>query len=451
MPSRSDDGGVALFDIEAEQAVIGAALNDAGALVAATAAIGKTDFYSQAHRLVWAAIQTLQAERVPVDLIAVSNTLRNRGKLDAVGGAGYLAELLNSVHTTALVDAHCAIVAEKARLRRLLEVCQKTIGAIQDGDKTAATIVESAQREIVEIGATRSNTVAKLGNLAAGVFSRVEARYEGKLDDVGKETGFYALDGFLGGLHPGQVIILAARPAMGKTSLALNIVTNIARTYGEPVWVSSLEMTKESLADRIMASEAEISPGRMRHGALNDNDWSKMAGTVARLSDMPVWIDDYSNPTVSHINANCRRVAAEEGRGLGLVVIDYLQLINGEGNGKGANREQEVARISRGLKGMAKDLRCPVIALSQLSRAVESRTNKRPILSDLRESGSVEQDADIVAFIYRDDYYNAESDLQNQAEVIIAKHRSGAVGSAMLYFDKALTKFQSLDAQPVRG
>ncbi|MBC7545713.1 MAG: replicative DNA helicase [Candidatus Sericytochromatia bacterium] len=435
-------------NVEAEMSVLGAALIDRDASIKVVEALIPDSFYLQAHQTIFKAILQLHEQGDPVDLITVSNLLRKRELLDSIGGAAYLAELANAVHTTANAEYHAGIVDEKALLRRLIRAGNEIIALAYDPKMAIAGVLDEAEKKIFDVS-NRSigGQLHHIKPLLSEAFEKLEARFENEdVTQDGTSTGLVDLDDLLTGLQPSDMIVLAARPSMGKTAFCLNIATHVAVHGKKPVAIFSLEMAKEQIAQRILCGEAMINAFKLRSGQLHEHEWSRLTSAIGRLSEAPIYIDDTSSITPMEMKAKCRRLKAES-KELGLVIIDYLQLMEG-GSGASDNRVQEISKISRSMKSLARELKVPVLALSQLSRAVEQRTNKRPQLSDLRESGAIEQDADIVMFIYRDEYYNPDSDHKNTAEVIIAKHRNGPVGTVKLYFNKDITRFQNLSLEP---
>jgi replicative DNA helicase len=431
--------------IEAEQAVLGAVMLEADAMITVSEILSVPDFYRKSHQIIYEAILNIAESGEPVDIVTVSKSLADSGNIEEIGGVAYLANLANSVPTAANVDHYASIVKEKSVLRRLINTATKIASTgYQGGD--VDEMISDAEKKIMEISQAGSITkgFTPIKDVLLDTFERIEFLYNNRGGVTGIPSGYPDLDRMTNGFNRSDLIILAARPAVGKTAFALNIATNVAARAGQTVAVFSLEMGKEQLVQRILCAEANIDAGRMRSGMLDEDDWPKLTMAVGALSETPIYIDDTPGITVTDIRAKCRRLKAEHG--LGLVLIDYLQLISG--NGRSDNRQQEVSEISRTLKLIARELDVTVIALSQLSRSVESRQDKRPMMSDLRESGSIEQDADIVSFLYRDDYYNPETERKNIVEFIIAKQRSGPTGTVELVFLKNFNKFVSLERAP---
>lgn len=431
-------------NLEAEQAVLAAMLVDREAIARTMELLEPPSFYRQAHGIIFEAMVALYDRGEPVDLITLRDALGAREKLEEVGGYGYLVDLAGSIPTTAHVEYYARIVADKALLRQLIRTATDIVAAAYAEEEEVGTILDTAERTVLEVGQKRGGgAMTPIREVIHDAFETIEARYADKDSLLGATTGFYDLDHMLSGFQPSDLMILAARPAMGKTSLALNFCRNVAVETSKPVLLFSLEMSKEQLVQRLLCAEAGIDSHRLRTGYLAEADWAKLTHAIGVLSEAPVFIDDTASISVGEARSKARRIMAEHGE-LGLVMVDYLQLMSAGIVSKGDNRTAEMGAISRGLKQLARELNCPVLALSQLSRAVESRTDKRPMLSDLRESGSIEQDADIVMFIYRDEYYNPDTDKKKTAEVIVAKHRNGPVGKVELYFENSLTKFQSI-------
>ena len=429
-------------NIEAEQSVLGASLLDKGVLSTITEIIDVSDFYREDHKEIYEAIMDLYERGEPIDLITVSEQLKIRGSIDAVGGLEYLTNLVNAVPTTANAKHYAKIVEEKSILRRLIKTSSEIINMGYDETEEVEYILDRAEKGIFDISQKRNNQgFVQIKDVLIETFDRLEELYNNKGNVTGIPTGFVDLDHKTAGLHNSDLILIAARPAMGKTSFVLNIAQYAAIHSQVPVAIFSLEMSKEQLVNRMLCCEAMVDAQKMRTGQLEDSDWQKVAKALGPISDAPIYIDDTPGVTAMEIRAKCRRLKLE--KNLGLVIIDYLQLM--QGRGKNESRQQEISEISRSLKILAKEINVPVIALSQLSRAPELRGDHRPILSDLRESGAIEQDADIVMFLYRDDYYNPETEKKNVAEVIIAKHRSGSTGTVELAWLGQYTKFANLE------
>ena len=428
-------------NLEAEQSVIGAMLIEREAISRVAEFLRPEDFYRESHRLVYAATLALYNRGEAVDLITLTEQLRREDRLEAAGGISYITSLANSVPTAANVIYHAKIVEEKALLRGLINTATHIAGLGYEANEDVINILDQAERMILEV-ANRKVTGAfvPIKDILMAALDRVEQLYHTKGGITGLPTGFKDLDRLTAGLQPSDLVLIAARPSMGKTAFVLNIAQHVAVKEKKPVAFFSLEMSKEQLVQRMLCTEATIDAQRLKIGDLKDNDWSSLVKAADRLSSAPIFIDDTPGMTVTEIRSKARRLKVEHE--LSLVVIDYLQLMQGSSGGRNDNRQQEISEISRSLKSLARELNVPVLALSQLSRGVEARQNKRPMLSDLRESGSLEQDADIVAFLYREDYYNHETERPNITEIIVAKHRNGPVDTVELYFQKEFTRFK---------
>lgn len=431
-------------DIEAEQAVIGSMLTDKDAVIAAIEVLKPEDFYREDNKTIYTAILSLYNRAEPVDIITLKSELSSMGKFDSVGGLEYLAELPEKVPTTANVDKYIKIVEEKSILRNLIKTANEIITLGYDPTEEVENIMDGAEKKIFDIMQSKNQKgYTPIKDILIETFAQIEQLYNQKQHITGVPTGFADLDYKTAGLHGSDLVLVAARPAMGKSAFALNIATNAAVRAKVPVAIFSLEMSKEQMVNRILCSEAMVDSNKVRTGKLDEQDWGKLASALGPLSEAEIYIDDTPGINVMEIRAKCRKLKLE--KGLGLVVIDYLQLITASSGKRGGSREQEIAEISRSLKILAKEIDVPVIALSQLSRAPEQRPDHRPMLSDLRESGSIEQDADIVMFLYRDDYYNEDSEKKNVAEVIMAKHRAGSTGTVELLWLGNYTKFVNID------
>ena len=432
-------------DILAEQSVLGAIFIDEGKLVFVREYIEAEDFFRHAHRLIFAAMVALSERNEAIDATTMRNYLANHGDLDAIGGLAYLAEVINSVPTSANAEYYAKIVAEKSNLRKLIDRLTDSVNQAYEGADDADTIIANAEKALIDVseGASRSG-FKRIDDVLNLNFENLEARSQQTSDITGIASGYPALDNMTTGFPEEELIILAARPAVGKTAFALNVAQNIGTKLGLTVAIFSLEMGAESLVDRMLAAEGVINSRSIRTGQLTDEEWQKLMIAQSNLARASIYIDDTPGIRITEIRSRARKLAQETGN-LGLVLIDYLQLITGNGR---ESRQQEVSEISRQLKILAKELKVPVIALSQLSRSIEQRQDKKPMLSDLRESGSIEQDADIVAFLHREDYYhNGEEEggiPNNTVEVIIEKNRSGARGSVELMFQKEYNKFSSI-------
>ena len=434
-------GRIPPHNIEAEQAVLGCMLLDADVIPTVTELIKSEDFYRDDHKEICEAIIDITEKAGPVDIITVSEQLQLRGTLDSIGGLDYLASITGAVPTTANARHYAKIVEEKALLRRLIKAAADISGMSYEASEEAAFVLDRAEKSIFDILQKRSTQgFTHIKDVLLETFSRLEELYNSKGFITGIPTGFNDLDFKMSGLQNSDLVLIAARPGMGKTAMALNIAQYAAVQKHVPVAIFNLEMSKDQLVNRMLCSEVMVDSHKMRTGKLEDDDWKKIAQALAPLSEAPIYIDDTPGISVMDIRAKCRRLKLE--KNLGLIVIDYLQLM--QGRGKIENRQQEVSEISRSLKILAKELNIPVVTMSQLSRGPESRTDHRPMLSDLRESGAIEQDADIVMFLYRDDYYNPDTEKKNIAEVIVAKHRNGSTGTIELRWFGEYTKFANL-------
>lgn len=434
-------------NIEAEQAVLGAMLIDKEAIAKATEVLSADDFYREAHRVIFSAMLELYNKNEAVDMVTVTEILKRDNKLEDIGGIAYITSLANVVLTAANVKYHADIVAEKSVLRQLVRVSTEIAAMGYEANEDVGTLLDTAESRILEISNRKKKAdFTPINDILMDSVQSIESLLQNKGGLTGIPAGFADLDKLTSGLHPSDFIILAARPSMGKTALALNIVQNVAlRAHkaigGEPRSVAffSLEMSKEQLVNRMLCAEAGIDSQRLRVGEMHDEDWTHLWDACDTMSRAKIYIDDTPGITAMDMRSRARRLKAEHG--LDLIVVDYLQLMQGSGKrNNSGDRQQEVSEISRSLKALARELDVPVLALSQLSRSVESRQVKRPMLSDLRESGSLEQDADIVAFLYREDYYNPETE-NKHTELIIAKHRNGPVDTVNLFFQKQFTKF----------
>ena len=430
-------------DVEAEQAVIGSMLTDKEAVSAAIEVLKPEDFYREDNRIIFEAILSLYGRSEPIDIITIKSELSSMGKFEAVGGLEYIAELPDKVPTTANVEQYIKIVEEKSVLRNLIKTANEIITLGYDQTQEVDSIIDGAEKKIFEVMQKKNQKgYTPIKDILVETFTELEQLYNQKQRITGIPTGFSDLDFRTSGLHNSDLILVAARPAMGKSAFALNIATNAAVRAKVPVAIFSLEMSKEQMTSRILCSEAMVDSNKVRTGKIDDEEWGKLAAASGELSEANIYIDDTPGISIMEIRAKCRKMKIE--KNIGLVVIDYLQLVQGSGK-RGSSREQEIAEISRSLKILAKEINVPVIALSQLSRAPEQRPDHRPMLSDLRESGSIEQDADIVMFLYRDDYYNEDSEKKNIAEVILAKHRAGSTGTVELLWLGNYTKFANID------
>ncbi len=433
--------------IEAESSVLGGLLLDNGAWDRVGDLLVDGDFYRHEHQLIYAAIGALINASKPADVITVFEHLQNQGHADAVGGLGYLNSLAQYVPSASNIRRYAEIVRERSILRKLVSASDEiATQAFNPKGKAVDKILDEAEQKIFNIGEEGSRMkqgFQSMDSLVVELLDRVQEMADNPNDITGVPTGFHDLDRMTSGLQPGDLVVLAARPSMGKTAFAINIAEHVALNEGLPVAVFSMEMGASQLAVRIVGSIGRVDQGHLRTGKLTDEEWPRLTEAIERLRTVSLHIDETPGLTPSELRANSRRLARQCGK-LGLIVVDYLQLMSGSGGSDGDNRATELGEISRGLKMLAKELQCPVIALSQLNRGVEQRTDKRPMMSDLRESGAIEQDADIIMFIYRDDYYNKDSKDPGVAEIIIGKQRNGPTGTVRLAFLKPLTRFESL-------
>ncbi|MBV9307793.1 MAG: replicative DNA helicase [Acidobacteriaceae bacterium] len=431
-------------NIEAEQSVLGAILLDNEAVNQALEILSVEDFYREAHREIFRAMVTLTDRNQPVDAITLTDSLRTAGVLEAIGGVGYIAELAACVPTAANVTHYARIVRERAVLRSLASVSTEIAAGAYDAPANVDEYLDEAEHKIFEISERRiRQSFHGMPELTRESLKLIERLYEKKELVTGVPTGFLDLDRLTAGLQPSDLVIIAARPSMGKTALALNIAAHAA-TECEPrvgVALFSLEMAKEQLVLRMLCSEGHVDSSKARAGYLGERDFPKLAQAAARLSEAPIFIDDSSDTSPIVLKAKCRRLMRERNANLGLIIIDYMQLMRSARPGE--SREKEIAEISRSLKSLAKELKVPVIALSQLNRQVETRPDRRPLLADLRESGAIEQDADVIAFIYRDEMYHRDSKEPGVAEIIIAKQRNGPTGTAKLTYLSQYTRFEN--------
>ena len=433
--------------IEAESSVLGGLLLDNGAWDRVGDLLVDNDFYRHEHKLIYAAIGALVNASKPADVITVNEQLQNQGKAEEMGGLGYLNSLAQYVPSASNIRRYAEIVRERSILRKLVSASDEiATNAFNPQGKAIDRILDEAEQKIFNIGEEGSRMkqgFQSMDTLVVELLDRVQEMANNPNDITGVPTGFYDLDRMTSGLQPGDMVVLAARPSMGKTAFAINIAEHVALNEGLPVAVFSMEMGASQLAVRVVGSIGRIDQGHLRTGKLSDDEWPRLTEAIEKLRTVSLHIDETPGLTSSELRANARRLARQCGK-LGLIVVDYLQLMSGSGGSGGDNRATELGEISRGLKMLAKELQCPVIALSQLNRSVEQRTDKRPMMSDLRESGAIEQDADISMFIYRDDYYNKDSKDPGVAEIIIGKQRNGPTGTVRLTFLKNLTRFESL-------
>ncbi|KGL38270.1 replicative DNA helicase [Listeria sp. SHR_NRA_18] len=433
-------------NIEAEQAVLGAVFLQPEALITASEILMPDDFYRQAHQHIFQAMLELSDQGKAVDVVTIYEALASTGKIEDVGGLPYLTELSGAVPTAANLEYYAHIVEDKALLRRLIRTATQIATDSYAREDEVETLMDEAEKNILEVSSRKNVGAFKnIKDVLVKTYDDIEILHNRKGDITGIPSGFSALDHMTAGFQRNDLIIVAARPSVGKTAFALNIAQNVATKTDENVAIFSLEMGAEQLVMRMLCAEGNINAQNLRTGSLTADDWQKLTIAMGTLSNSGIYIDDSPGVRVNEIRSKCRRLQQEAG--LGMIVIDYLQLISGSGRNGGENRQQEVSEISRSLKALARELKIPVIALSQLSRSVESRQDKRPMMSDIRESGSIEQDADIVAFLYRDDYYDHESENDGTIEIIIAKQRNGPVGTVQLAFVKEYNKFVNLEVR----
>ena len=419
-------------------------LTDRDAVISAIEILKEEDFYREDNKTIYEAILNLYNRSEPIDIITLKAELTSMGMFEKIGGLEYIVGLPEKVPTTANVERYINIVKEKSELRRLIKAANEIIEQGYDPTENIDDIMNSAEKKIFNIMQDKDQkTYSAIKDVLIDAFTELEQLYNQKQHITGVPTGFIDLDYKTAGLHNSDLILIAARPAMGKSAFALNIATNAAVKAKVPAVLFSLEMSKEQMVNRILCSEAMVDSNKVRTGKIDDDDWIKLADTMGDLSEAPIYIDDTPGISINEIRAKCRKLKLE--RNIGLVVIDYLQLVQGSSKRASGSREQEISEISRSLKILAKEINVPVIALSQLSRAPEQRPDHRPMLSDLRESGAIEQDADIVMFLYRDDYYNEDSEDKGLAEVIVAKHRAGSTGTVKLVWLGNYTKFANME------
>ncbi len=435
-------GRVPPHNLQAEESLLGAMLLSREAVAAAAELVTANDFYKPAHGHVYDAVSTLTARGEPVDPVTVADELRRADLLDAIGGSSSLLSLQANTPATSNAARYATIVEEHALLRRLIgvagEIAELGYGLPDDVTKT----IDTAESMVYDLSQHRiTDSTAELRDLLAETLGRIEEMYDRGDSITGTPTGYTDLDTLTAGLQPEALIVVGARPAMGKTAFALGMAAHAAMTANRPVLFFSLEMSRLELSQRLLCSEARVDSSRVRNGKLDDNDWSRITSAVGRLAEAPIWLDDNPNVSIMEIRGKARRLRSKIGD-LGLVVVDYIQLMTGRTSAE--SRQVEVAEISRGLKILARELHCPVVALAQLNRSLEQRADKRPMLSDLRESGALEQDADVVMFLYRDEIYNPESPDQGTAEVLVAKHRSGPTGVSKLAFLSHYTRFANM-------
>ena len=428
-------------NLEAEQTVLGAMLIDKNAIAQAVEGLSSEDFYRDAHKVIFSSVVEMFQKDQAVDRVTLLENLNSNDRLEKAGGITYVTELSDSVPSTANLLSYIKIVSEKSILRKLIKSSTQIIEDCYNNQSDVEKVVDRSEKKIFEIGEKRNtNDFEPLSTILERGFEQIENLFNNKGEITGVGSGFSDLDSKTSGFQSGDMILIAARPSMGKTTFALNIAEHAALREGKNVVVFSLEMSKEQLAYKLLCSEANVDMLSLRTGNLEDKDWENIAKALGPLANANIYIDDTAGVSIMEMRSKCRRLKIEHG--VDLILIDYLQLMSGTGE---ESRQQEVSEISRSIKALAKEMKCPVIALSQLSRAPEQRADHRPMLSDLRESGSIEQDADLVMFLYRDEYYNKETDEKNVAECIIAKQRNGPVGTVKLAWLGQFSKFGNLD------
>jgi replicative DNA helicase len=438
------DGVVPPQNIEAEAGLLGSILLDSDALVDVADLIKSDDFYDNRHTLIYAAIMNLYEKRRPIDLLTLTDNLKDKDQIDLAGGSAYLTELTNSVPTAAHAKHYAEIVRSKALRRRLIKAGQDIGQLGYNEDEEVQQALEEAETTLFNVSQEHvKQNLVSVESILADSFDRLDELHKDKGKVRGLSTGYRDLDNVLAGLQKSDLIILAARPSMGKSTFAMNLAHHISTKQAQTVLVFSLEMSKEQLVDRLLAAEAGVDAWNIRTGNLSDSDFEKLGNAMGSLSEAQIYIDDTPSLSVMEMRTKARR--EQHQRPLGLIIVDYLQLMTGNSSKGSDNRVQEISEISRGLKAIAREMNVPVIALSQLSRSVENRHPQIPQLADLRESGSIEQDADVVMFIYREDYYNPETDRQNISDILIRKHRNGPTGGVELFFNPERLQFMSMD------
>ncbi len=424
--------------VESEQSILGSILLDKDAMITVTETIRPDDFYKEAHKIIYECMIKLSNKNEPIDLITLTEELRRQGHLDDIGGITYITSLSTIVPTTSNVKYYADIVKEKSVLRKLIKASNDIINLGYDGATKIEDVLDKAEKKIFDISQEKaSDDFKSINSVLMDAYDMIEHLYTNKTEMTGITTGFTDLNKKINGMQRTDLLLIAARPAMGKTAFSLNLVQNAALKGDASVAVFSLEMSKEQLVQRMLSSQSNVELSKLKTGKLGENDWPRIIDAMAVLSNAKIHIDDTPGIKISELRSKCRKLKIEQG--LDLILIDYLQLMEGEGNNE--SRQQEISKISRSLKVIAKELNCPVVALSQLSRAPEQRADHRPMLSDLRESGAIEQDADIVMFLYRDEYYHPDSDRKNIGEVIIAKNRHGETGAVELVWLGEVQKF----------
>lgn len=432
-------------NLDAEASLLGSVLIDSDAIIKVSDILSSDDFFDQRHKHIYSALKELYDNHQSIDVLTLSNKLKEKGVLDSIGGSAYLTELTNFVPTAAHVNEYAKIIESKAIRRRVIKASREITDLGYKEEENIQDLIESAESKLFDVSSSHiKQDITSLEDILDESFERLDELHKDKSTIRGIPTGYKDLDNILAGLQRSDLIIMAARPSMGKSALSLNIAHNVALKSKQTVLLFSLEMSKEQLVDRLLAAESGVSAWNLRTGSMSDSDFEKIGQAMGSLSEAPIYIDDTPGITVSDLRTKARREAHK--RPLGLIIIDYLQLMSGGSRftNDSGNRVQEISDISRGLKGVARELNVPLIALSQLSRSVESRSPQIPQLADLRESGSIEQDADVVAFIYREEYYNPETDRKNIADILVKKHRNGPTGTIELYFDRDKQRFRSV-------
>lgn len=430
------------INVEAEQCVLGSMIKDKGAIASSIEVLKPDDFYKDAHKIIFASIYSMYQKDIPIDMITLLEELKSTAKLEDCGGVTYVSEVSSSVISTANVNSYIKIVKDKSTFRRLIKTSTSIIEECYENQTDVEAVIDSAESKIFNIVENRNvSDFEHMSEILERGFIQIENVFNNKGQINGIATGFNELDAKTSGFQKGEMILIAARPSMGKTTFALNIAENVALLGKKKVAVFSLEMSKEQLSYKLLCSQANIDMIRLKTGDLEDKDWENIARAAGPLSSAEIYIDDTAGTSVMEMRSKCRRLKMEHG--IDLIIVDYLQLMSGSRQSE--SRQQEVSEISRSIKGLAKEMECPIIALSQLSRAPEQRADHRPMLSDLRESGSIEQDADVVMFLYRDEYYNNDTEDKNIAECIIAKQRNGPVGTVKLAWLGQFSKFVNGD------
>ncbi|CEN92229.1 replicative DNA helicase [[Clostridium] sordellii] len=433
-----DVGRIPPHSVESEQSILGSILLDKEAIITVTETIQPEDFYKEAHKIIYECMMKLNNKNEPIDLITLTEELKKQGHLEDIGGISYITSLSTIVPTTSNVKYYADIVKEKSVLRKLIKVSNDILNSGYDSSTKVEDLLEKAEKKIFDISQEKSSEdFQSINSVLMDTYDMIEKLYTNKEDITGITTGFDDLNKKTNGLQRTDLILVAARPAMGKTAFSLNLVQNAALKGNASVAVFSLEMSKEQLVQRMLSAQSHVELKKIKNGSLDENDWPRIIDAMSVLSNASIYIDDTPGIKISELRSKCRKLKIE--KGLDLILIDYLQLMEGDGGNE--SRQQEISKISRSLKVIAKELNCPVVALSQLSRAPEQRSDHRPMLADLRESGAIEQDADIVMFLYRDEYYHPDSDRKNIGEIIIAKNRHGETGSVELVWLGEIQKF----------